>query len=165
MPNIPSDTPMSPPLYGIRLFNDWRVIDKYWNSSIAELLKANLQPNMYSVMMQLYRSGQELPASLGRPARKTLSQHFCLLWLGDPAPRAPNTPEPPDEQVRREAVTAVGWIYHDVVESASNGAGSNMDPNGGPTYDHAVGVWTQNNAANLERELGKLREFLQNQPN
>jgi hypothetical protein len=163
--NIPIGTPMSVPLYGIRLFNDWSVIDRYWNSSIAELLKTNLQPNMYMVMMELYHGGEKRPASLGPPNRKTLSQYFCQVWLGDPGPRPPNTPEPPDEQVKREAVTAVGWIYHDVLEIASNGAGGNTGANGGLTYNNAVGVWTQKNAANLERQLAKLQEWLQNQPN
>jgi hypothetical protein len=165
VPNIPIDTPMSPPLYGVVQVYGYPVIDRYWNSSIAQVLHVGQQPNMYSLMVQLYRGGQELPASLGRPARKTLSQRFCQFWLGDPPPLPPNTPEPPDEQVKREAVTAVGWVYYEIAQIAVNGGGVVANANGGPPYEDAVRHWTDKNSADLQRELASLQRWLREQPN
>jgi hypothetical protein len=156
--NIPPDTPMTVALYGIRRFYDWRIIDEYWNSSIAELLKTNLQPNMYMVMMQLYRAGQALPASHGGRSPRGLSDLFCQFWLG-PSLLFATGGEPPEAKVKREAVGAVGWIYHDVIETASNGNGGNGGPgdegmgpgnggNGGLTYSYAVGVGSKRIRAN-----------------
>jgi hypothetical protein len=164
VPNIPIGTEMSPPLYGIVQIFAYPVIDQYWNTSIADVLNLNFQPNMYGVMLRLYLGAQELPVALGRPSKRELSHVFCQLWLRPP-PFAAGAAEPPEAIVKREAVIAVGSIYYDVVHIAYNGAEDNTRANGAPTFDYAVEVWTQKNGFDLQREQTNLTAWLQSQPN
>lgn len=162
MPNIPTNTPMSPGLYGILQKHALPIVDRYWNLCIAALLSPTYEPNMYSLMSNLFRGGADVPPVLSRPNRTRLSDIFCQFWCGAPM----FDHQPTDENlVKREAVMAMGSIYYDIVLIGANGAVAGSLVNGAVPYLVARRDWEVLNASFLAQELANLKAWIQAQPN
>jgi hypothetical protein len=144
MPNIKSSE-MSIALFGIVQECDYSIIDQYWED-VVELLKKDVQPNIYKMVLCLYGAGNwALPARL---PKREVCLYFSCMWVRNADPN-------PHLEVKLQAARGVGWVYYDVVEAGSNGS-----DNGGATYEYAVERWHQKYGPDCAREQTRLEQWL-----